>query len=96
MRARTHRNTRMSYHYDATMTKTRMEMTNFGCALLERMAMTDIETRYNFLARTLAAKEAKALELANDMKAIRAELKKLTKEHNKHAANKADFDAAMK
>ncbi len=42
MRARTHTTARMSYHYDATMTKSRMEMTNTGCALLERMAMTDI------------------------------------------------------
>lgn len=83
----------MSYHYDATMTKSRMEMTNFGCALLEQMAMTDIETRYNFLARTLAAKEAKALELANDMKALRAEMKKLTKAHNKHAENKAELES---
>ena len=86
----------MSHSYDATMTKTRMEMTNFGCAQLERIAMTDTETRYNFLARTLAAKEAKATELSYDMKAIRAELKELTKAHNKHAAAKAGFEAAMK
>ena len=85
----------MRYHYDATMTKSRMEMSNFGCAQLERMAMTDIESRYNFLARTLAAKEAKAAELASDMKAIRAELKKLTKAHNNHSSNKAKFEAAM-
>ena len=43
----------------------------------------------------LAPSGAKALELANDMKAIRAELKKLTKAHNKHAANKANFEAAV-
>ena len=32
----------MSYHYDATMTKSRMEMTNFGCAQLEAVKLTDL------------------------------------------------------
>ena len=59
MRARTHSTTRMSYHYDATMTKSRMEMTNFGCAQLERMAMTDIETRYSQLAQRMKDDEAR-------------------------------------
>ena len=86
----------MSHYYDATMTKSRMEMTNFGCSQLERMAMTDIETRCNFLSRTLATKQAKAIELSSDMKAIRSELKKLIVSHKKHSANKADFEAAMK
>jgi hypothetical protein len=86
----------MSHFYDPTMTKTRMEMTNFGCAQLERMVMTDIETRSSFLSRTLVSKQAKAIELASDMKAIRSELKKLIVSHKKHSANKADFEAAMK
>ena len=95
MRARTHSTTRMSYHYDATMTKSRMEMTNFGCAQLERMAMTDIETRYAFLQRTLEGRKS-ALEKAKaDILEIKAEMRKLTKRYNRHAENKANFEAAV-
>ena len=95
MRARTHTTTRMSYHYDATMTKSRMEMTNTGCALLERMAMTDIETRYAFLQRTLEGRKAVLEKAKTDIREIEAEMRKLTKRHNKHAENKANFEAAV-
>jgi len=86
----------MSYHYDATMTASRMEMTNFGCAQLERMAMTDIETRYRQLQERIATDEQRIANAKERIAQDKAELKKLSKAHNKHASNKANFEAAMK
>jgi beta-glucosidase-like glycosyl hydrolase len=85
----------MSYYYDATMTKSRMEMTNFGCAQLERMAMTDIETRYSQLAQRMKDDEARIANAKERIAQAKAEMKKLTKAYNKHAANKANFESAI-
>jgi uncharacterized coiled-coil protein SlyX len=52
-----------------------MEMTNFGCAQLERMNQTKIEERIAFLSRHVAGREAKMrevkAEIADDKKALR-------------------------
>jgi hypothetical protein len=84
----------MSYHYDATMTKSRMEMTNLGCALLEQMAMTDIEQRHAVLKSRIASAEERIANANEIIKAAKTEMRALTRKHNKHAASKAGFDAA--
>ena len=86
----------MSYHYDATMTKSRMEMTNFGCALLEQMAMTDLETRYTQLHQRIASAEQRIADAKEIIAQAKAELKTLTKRYGKHAAKKAELEAAIR
>lgn len=85
----------MSYHYDTTMTKSRMEMTNFGCAQLEQMAMTDIETRFAQLKQRIAADEDRIANAKERLAQAKAEMRKLTKAHNKHAENKARFESQI-
>lgn len=76
-------------------TKTRMEMTNFGCAQLERMAMADIETRYARLQVLIKTEEDRIANAKERMAQYRTEIRKQIKAYNKHAANKADLEAAM-
>jgi len=69
----------MSYHYDATMTKSRMEMTNFGCSLIEQVNLTELNAELSQVEKTIADKEdflkryrAKAAALRRRIKATTA------------------------
>jgi hypothetical protein len=78
----------MSHHYDATMTKSRMEMTNFGCAQLEAMKLTDLNTDLAQVEKTIADKE-------EFLKHYRAKAAALRREIKRAAIRKAEFDAAI-
>ena len=55
------------------------------------MAMTDIETRYSQLAQRMKDDEARIANAKERIAQAKAEMKKLTKAYNKHAANKANL-----
>jgi septal ring factor EnvC (AmiA/AmiB activator) len=88
MRARTHRTNDMSYHYDATMTKSRMEMTNLGCALIEEMNATDLNAKISKHETYIAQYEQSIRERRKEIASLRRQLR-TTK------ANKAKYEAAI-
>lgn len=78
----------MSYHYDATMTKSRMEMTNFGCAQLEAMKLTDLNADLAKVEKTIADKE-------EFLKHYRAKAAALRRQIKNAASRKAEFESKI-
>lgn len=78
----------MSYHYDATMTKSRMEMSNLGCALLEQMNLTDLNAELALVEKTIADKEDFLKHYRSKAAALRRKIKATT-------ARKAGHEAAI-
>ena len=66
---------RISYHYDATMTKSRMEMTNLGCALIEQMNATDLTAKISKHETYIARYEWSIRERRKEIASLRRQLK---------------------
>ena len=77
----------MSYHYDATMTRSRMEMTNLGCALIEHMNLTDLNAELAMVEKTIADKE-------DFLKHYRAKAAALRRKIKATAARKSQFETS--
>lgn len=77
----------MSIYYDATMTQSRMEMSNLGCALLETAKLTDLNAELTTIEKTIQDKEEFLRHYRTKANALRREIKKAQ-------ARKANFQAA--
>ena len=77
---------RMSYHYDATMTKSRMEMTNLGCALIEQMNATDLTAKISKHETYIAQYEQSIRERRKEIASLRRQLKNTKAKQAQHQA----------
>lgn len=75
-------------YYDATETKSRMEMTNLGCALIEQMNATDLSAK-------IAKHEAYVAQYEQSIRERRKEIASLRRQLKKTLANKAQHEAAI-
>lgn len=80
--------TDMSHYYDATMTKSRMEMSNLGCALIEEMNATDLNAKLSSLEKTIASQE-------DFLRHYRAKAAALRRKIKVTAARKSQLEAAI-
>lgn len=78
----------MSHYYDATMTKSRMEMTNLGCALIEEMNATDLSAK-------IAKHEAYVAQYEQSIRERRKEIASLRRQLKNTKARKAEYESRI-
>jgi septal ring factor EnvC (AmiA/AmiB activator) len=76
----------MSHYYDATMTKSRMEMSNLGCALIEEMNATDLTAKISKHETYIAQYEQSIRERRKEIASLRRQLKNAKAKKAKHEA----------
>ena len=78
----------MSHYYDATMTKSRMEMSNLGCALIEEMNMADLTAK-------ISKHETYIRQYQQSIRERRKEIASLRRQLKNTKAKKASHEAAI-
>ena len=74
----------MSHYYDATMTRSRMEMSNLGCALIEQMNASDIAAKIAKHETYVAQYEQSIRERRKEIASLRRQLRKANESKIQH------------
>lgn len=74
----------MSQYYDSTMTRSRMEMSNLGCALIEQMNATDLSAKIAKHESYIAQYEQSIRERRKEIASLRRDLRKATASKIQH------------